>query len=151
MITIVHLSLRLRCTKKELIYGFFKPHIPYKFRIWEYIHITILTLYISQSCKNKECCAKTTLDFVEMHTDSLDPYLIGIVVWRVFGLNSLNLEVYLNTPAIVCIRIYRQVIYNGWSNDVHVRWMILVKTIYYQGRFELRWISANRRVVLSYL
>ena len=47
----------------------------------------------------------------------------------------LNLEVYLNTPAIVCIRIYRQIIYNGWSNDIHVRWMVLIKTIYYQGRF----------------
>ena len=39
------------------------------------------------------------LEFVEMHTNSLDPYLIGIVVWWVFDLNSLNLEVYLNTPA----------------------------------------------------
>ena len=53
---------------------------------------TTLTLYISQSCKNKECCAKTRLEFVEMHTNSLDPYLIGIVVWWVFDLNSLNLE-----------------------------------------------------------
>ena len=110
-----------------------------------------LTLYISQSCKYKECCAKTRFEFVEMHTISLDPYLIGIVVWWVFDLNSLNLEVYLNTPALVCIRIYRQVIYNGWSNVIHVRWMILMRTIFSQGRSELRCISANRRVVLSYL
>ena len=77
--------------------------------------------------------------------------LIGIVAWWVFDLNSLNLQVYLNTPSIVCIRIYRQVIYNGWSYDIHVHWMILIKTICYQGRFELHWISANRRVVLFYL
>ena len=37
-----------------------------------------------------------------------------------FDLNSLNLEVYMNTQSIVCIRIYRQVIYNGWSNDIYV-------------------------------
>ena len=71
---------------------------------------TTLTLLISPSCKNKEHFAKTQFEFVEMHTNPLDPHLIGIIV---FDLNSLNLEVYLNTPAIVCIRIYRQVIYNG--------------------------------------
>ena len=36
---------------------------------------TILTLLISQSCKNKERCAKTRFEFVEMHTNSLDPHL----------------------------------------------------------------------------
>ena len=40
---------------------------------------TTLTLYISQSCKNKECYAKTRFELVEMHTNSPDPYLIGIV------------------------------------------------------------------------
>ena len=70
---------------------------------------TTLTLYISRNCKLKECCAKVRFEFVDMHTNSLDPYLIDIVV---FDLNSLNLEVYLNTRAIVCIRIYRQVRYN---------------------------------------
>ena len=40
---------------------------------------TTLILHISQSCKNKECCAKTWFEFVEMHTNSLDPYLIDIV------------------------------------------------------------------------
>ena len=109
---------------------------------------TTLTLYISQSCKTKECCANVRFEFVEMHTNLLDPYLIGIVVWWVFDLNSLILEIYLNTQAIVCLRIYRQVIYNVGSN---VRRMILIKTIYYQGRFKLRWIIANRRVVLSCL
>ena len=32
-----------------------------------------------------------------------------------------------------------------------VCWVILIKTICFQERFELRWISKNRRVVLSYL
>ena len=40
---------------------------------------TTLMLHISQSCKNKECCAKTQIEFVEMHTNSFDPYLIDIV------------------------------------------------------------------------
>ena len=40
---------------------------------------TTLTLYISQSCKIKECFAQTRFEFVEMHINSLDPYLIGIV------------------------------------------------------------------------
>ena len=42
---------------------------------------TAQTLYISQSYtnKNKECCAEVRFEFVEMHTNSLDPYLIGIV------------------------------------------------------------------------
>ena len=111
----------------------------------------ILTLFIPQSCKNKERCANTRFEFVEMHTNPLDPHLIGIIKRWVFDLNSLNLEVYLNTPAIVCIRIYRQVLYNGRSNDIHGRWMILIKTIYYQERFKLRWISASRRVVSSCL
>ena len=53
----------------------------------------------------------TRFEFVEMHTNPLDPHLIGIIKRWVFDLNSLNLEVYLNTPAIVCIRIYRQEIY----------------------------------------
>ena len=68
---------------------------------------TTLTLFISQSCKNKEHCDKTRFEFVEMHTNPLDPHLICIIRRWVFDLNSLNLEVYLNTPAIVCIkRIY---------------------------------------------
>ena len=33
-----------------------------------------------------------------MHTNSLDLYLIGIVAYWLFDLNSLNLEVYLNPP-----------------------------------------------------
>ena len=109
---------------------------------------TTLTLFISQSCKDKERCAKTRFEFVEMHTNQLDPHLIGIIKWWVFDLNSVNLEVYLNRPAIVCIRIYKQVIYNGGSNDIHVRWMILIKTIYYQERFKLRWISANQSCLI---
>ena len=40
-----------------------------------------LALYISESCKNKECCAKVRFEFFEMHTNSLDPYLIIIVAW----------------------------------------------------------------------
>ena len=39
---------------------------------------TMLTMYISKGCKNKECCAKTRFEVVEMHTNSLDPYLIGM-------------------------------------------------------------------------
>ena len=35
--------------------------------------------------------------------------------------------------------------------DTHVRWMILIKTIYYQERFKLRWTIANHRVVSSCL
>ena len=27
----------------------------------------------------RKCCAKTRFEFVEMHTNPLDPYLIGIV------------------------------------------------------------------------
>ena len=64
-----------------------------------------------------------------------------IVVWWVFYLNSLNLEVYLNTPSIVCLRIYGQVIYNGRSNDTHVNDFdtdyLLSRTIWvrlYQGK-----------------
>ena len=53
---------------------------------------TTLTLFISQSCKNKERCAKTRFEFVEMHTNPLDPHLIGIIKRWVFDLNSLNLE-----------------------------------------------------------
>ena len=40
---------------------------------------TTLTLYIPQSYKIKESCAKVRFEFVEMHTYPLDPYLIGIV------------------------------------------------------------------------
>ena len=40
---------------------------------------TTLTLSISQSFKNKERCTKTRFEFVEMHTNPLDPYLIGII------------------------------------------------------------------------
>ena len=40
---------------------------------------TTLTLFISQSCKNKERCAKTRFEFVEIHTNPLDPYLIGFI------------------------------------------------------------------------
>ena len=40
---------------------------------------TTPSLYISRICKNKECCAKAGIEFVEMHTNSLDPYLIGMV------------------------------------------------------------------------
>ena len=47
-----------------------------------------------------------------MHTGNPTKPLIGIIV-IVFDLNSVNLEVYMNTPAIVFKRIYRQVIYNG--------------------------------------
>ena len=73
----------------------------YKFRIWEYIHNTN-SVYLPKLQK-KECCVEVQFEFVEMHTIPLDPYLIGIVVWWVFDSNSLNLEVYLNTLAIVCI------------------------------------------------
>ena len=38
-----------------------------------------LTLFISQSFINKERCAKTRFEFVEMHTNPLDPNLIGII------------------------------------------------------------------------
>ena len=62
---------------KELIYEFFKPCIPYKFRIWEYIYNTN-SAYL-RKLKNKECYAKTRFEFVEMHTNSLDNYLIDIV------------------------------------------------------------------------
>ena len=55
------------------------------------------------------------LEFVEMHANSLDLYVFDIVVRWLLNLNSLILEVYLNTPAIVCIRIYKQVIKNGRS------------------------------------
>ena len=40
---------------------------------------TTLTLFISKSCKNKERSAKTRFEFVEMHTNQLDPHLIGII------------------------------------------------------------------------
>ena len=44
--------------------------------------------------------------------------LIGIVVCLVFNLNPRNLEVYLNTPAIVCIRIYGQVIHTNGTKKL---------------------------------
>ena len=69
---------------------------------------TTLTVFISQSCKNKERCANTRFEYVEMHNNPLDPHLIGIIKRWVFDLNLLNLEVCLNTPVTVCIRIYRQ-------------------------------------------
>ena len=34
-----------------------------------------LTLYFSEICKNEECCAKVWFEFVEMHTNPLDPYV----------------------------------------------------------------------------
>ena len=63
---------------KELIYQFFKPYIPYKFRIWAYIHNTN-SVYLQKLHKNKERCAKTRFECVEMHTNPLDPHLIGII------------------------------------------------------------------------
>ena len=39
----------------------------------------ILTLFIFQSFKSKERCTKTRFEFVEMHTNPLDPHLIGII------------------------------------------------------------------------
>ena len=47
-------------------------------RIWEYIQNT--NSVFLPKLQNKECCAKTRLEFVEIHTNSLDPYLIGFLV-----------------------------------------------------------------------
>ena len=111
---------------------------------------TTLTLFISKSCKNKENSAKTQFELVEMHINPLDPYLIRIIKRWVFDLNSLNLEVYLNTPAIVCLRIYRQVIYNGWSNDIHVRWMILIRLLIIIKK-DLSYVGSVQTAELSHL
>ena len=40
---------------------------------------TVITLYIPQS-KNKEFCTKVRFDCFEIHTNPLDPYLIGIAL-----------------------------------------------------------------------
>ena len=40
---------------------------------------TMKTLYIPSIFKNNKCCDKVQFDYLEMHTDTVDLYLIGIV------------------------------------------------------------------------
>ena len=40
---------------------------------------TMTFLYMSQIFKNNECSNKVRFDFLEMHTNTLDLYLIGII------------------------------------------------------------------------
>ena len=63
-------------------------------------------LYMSQIFKNNERSNKVRFDCLEMHTITLDLYLVGIVVWWVFDSKSVNLAIYLSTIAIVCILKY---------------------------------------------
>ena len=41
----------------------------------------MVILYMSQIFKNNECNDKVRFDYLEMHTNTLDLYLIGIVTW----------------------------------------------------------------------
>ena len=75
-------------------------------------------------------------DNLKMHTNTLDLYLIGIVVWWVFDLKSVNLAIYLSTVAIVCIGKYREVQCKESIFDTHVLWIILIKTFSNLDRLE---------------
>ena len=108
---------------------------------------TTLTLFISQSYKNKERCAKTRFEFVEMHTNPLDPHLI--CNYKTMSVRFKFTQPW-GLPEHASYSLYKNIqAGNRWSNDIHVRLMILIKTIYYQERFKLRSSSANRRVVSS--
>ena len=41
--------------------------------------LTIAILYMSQILKNNKCSDKVRFDYLEMHINTLDLYLIGIV------------------------------------------------------------------------
>ena len=81
---------------------------------------TTLTLYISQSCKNKECCAKTRFEYVEMHTNWLDFYLIGIVAGWVFDLNSLNLKASAHSFKQFTSRLLKSTLSLSLSLSMHI-------------------------------
>ena len=67
-------------------------------------------------------------DYLEMHTDTLDLYLTGIVTWWVLNSKSVNLAMYLSTVAIVCIGKYTEGQCNERIIDTYVLWIILIKT-----------------------
>ena len=71
--------------------------------------LTMTILYRSQIFKNNVCSNKVRFDYLEMHTITLDLYLIGIVAWWMFDSKSVNLAIYQSTVAIVCIGKYREV------------------------------------------
>ena len=66
-------------------------------------------LYISQIFNNNECSDRVWFDNLEMHTNKLDLYLIGIVSGWVFDSKSVNVAIYLSTVTVVCIGKYREV------------------------------------------
>ena len=41
-------------------------------------------LYMSKMFKNNKCSEKVRFDYLEIYTNTLDLYLIDIVVWWVF-------------------------------------------------------------------
>ena len=43
--------------------------------------LTMTILYMSQSFKNNEFSDNVLFDYLEMHTNTFDLYLIGIVAW----------------------------------------------------------------------
>ena len=103
----------------------------------------MMILYMSQTFKNNECSCKVLFDYLVMHTNTLDLYLIGIVAWWVFDLKSASRSIYLSTGAIVCIGKYREVQCNERIIDTHVLKIILIKTSSYLDWLEFGLSTAN--------
>ena len=76
--------------------------------------------YMSQIFKRNACSDKVRFDYLEMHINTLDLYLISIVEWWVFDSKSANLVIYLSTVAIVCIGKYKELQCNERIIDTHV-------------------------------
>ena len=93
--------------------------------------LALTILYMSQIFKNNECSDKVRFDYLEMHTNTLDLYLIAIVVWWVFDSKSVSLAIYPSVVAKVCIGKYREVQCKERIIDTHVLWIILIKTSIY--------------------
>ena len=55
--------------------------------------LTMAILYMSQILINNKGSDKVRFDYLEMHTNTLDLYLIGILTWWVFDWKSVNLAI----------------------------------------------------------
>ena len=113
--------------------------------------LTMTILHMFQIFKSNACSVKVRFDYSEMHTNTLELSLIGIVVWLVFDSNLVNLAIYLSTVAIVCIGKYRAVQCNDNIIDTNVLWIILIKTFSNLNWLEFGFIIAKFRVTSPYL
>ena len=73
-----------------------------------------------QIFKNDKCSDKVRLDYLEIHTNTLDLYLFAIITWWLFNSKSVNLAIYLPTVAIVSIEKYKEGLYNERKLLIHM-------------------------------